>query len=202
MGTWHQWTDEEREIIRRDYQHTHESRRRIADFLSLRCGETVTEFAVAGQITIMGIAKRDDRRPWTEKEKEHLAELLHKYSPRDVAKIMHRSLNSVTVKARRMHISRRIRDGWFTKLEVCEILGMDHKWVQRRIDSGAIKASYHSDIKPSQKGMAMWHINAEDLTEFIRRYPEELNARNVDFIMVVELLAGVINGQHQKEHLQ
>ena len=168
----------------------------------MRCGEKVTEFAVAGQISMMGIAKRDDRRPWTFKEEGKLAEIIHQYGPRQVAKMMHRSLNSVVVKSKRIGASRRVRDGWFTKAEVCEILGMDHKWVQRRIDSGAIKASYHTGTKPSKLGMAMWHINEKDLVEFIRRYPEELTARNVDFIMIVEMLAGVINGQHQKEHLQ
>lgn len=195
MSAWHKWKEEEREIIRRDYQHTHDSRRRIAEFLSMLCGETVTEFAVAGQIAMMGIAKRDDRRRWTPEEKEQLADIIHKYSPRKVAKIMHRSVNSVTVQSKRMHASRRVRDGWFTKREVCEILGMDHKWVQRRIDSGAIRASYHSETKPSQLGGASWHINAEDLTEYIRRYPEELTSRNVDLCIIVELLAGIINGQ-------
>ena len=198
MGKWHRWTEEDREIIRRDYAHTHVSRRQLAEYLSVIHGERITEFAVAGQISMMGIAKRDDRRPWTLQEKERLAGLIHQYSPRKVARMMHRSLNSVVVQSKRQNASRRVRDGWFTKREVCEILGMDHKWVQRRIDSGALKASYHYERRPSKFGGSAWHIEAKDLSYFIRTYPEELNARNVDLPMIVELIAGINHNQPKK----
>lgn len=186
----HEWTDEERDIIRRDYTHTRQSRRELAYRLN------VTEFGVAGQIAIMGISKRDDRRRWTTEEEERLAELIHRYCPRRIAKIMNRSITSIVVKAGRLSISRRIRDGWFTKSEVCEIFGVDHHWIQRRIDSSAIIASYHFDHRPSKNGGSMWHIEAKDLKAFIRRYPDELTGRNVDLPMIVELLAGITNGNN------
>jgi hypothetical protein len=181
----HHWTDEEREIVRRDYQHTHASRREIARRLG------VTEFAVAGQIATMGIAKRSDRRPWSPEEDERLRELIYQYAPHTVARRMGRSLNSVVVRSKRLGCSRRIRDGWFTKKEVCEILGVDHKWVQKRIDAGQLKASWHNGSKPTNSGSACWHILEKDLKEFIRRYPQDLTARNLDLIMVVDMLAGV-----------
>ena len=53
----HTWTDDERDIIRRDYKHTRKSRQE----LTARLG--VTEYGVAGQISSMGIAKSDDQRP-------------------------------------------------------------------------------------------------------------------------------------------
>jgi len=40
------------------------------------------------------------------------------------------------------------------------------------------------------------HIEEKALRDFLRRYPEELNARNVDLIMVVDILATVTNNQH------
>ena len=153
----------------------------------------VSENAVAGQISNMGIAKRDDRRPWAPAEKERLAELIHQYCPRRIAKLMHRSLNSVVVMSKRLHASRRVRDGWFTKREVCEILGHDHKWVQRRIDNGALKASYHYGHRPRKLGHSAWHITESSLRDFIRRYPEELTGTNVDLIMIVDIVAGVAN---------
>jgi hypothetical protein len=185
----HKWTDEERTIIRRSYRHTHASAQNIAKMLG------VTEFAIIGQVTRMGIAKRDDRRPWTNDEKEKLAELISRYCPQVVAQKMHRSINSVVVMSKRLNISRRHREGWFTKKEVMEILGVDHKWVQRRIDSGALRASWHYGIRPGQLGGSAWHIAEEDLKDFIRRYPEELNGHNCDMMMIVEILAGVVNGQ-------
>jgi len=183
----HKWTDEERDIIRRDFRHTRRSRQELAARLG------VTEYAVAGQISNMGIAKSHDRHPWTLKEKERLAELILQYCPRNVALKMHRSINSVVVMAERQHIPCRCRNGWFTKREVCEILAHDHKWVQARIDCGVLKASSHYGGIPQQLGFSAWHIEEKDLVEFIRRHPEELVGYNIDIIMIVELLAGIIN---------
>ncbi|MBA7675733.1 hypothetical protein ES703_83970 [subsurface metagenome] len=173
----HKWNDDERDIIRRDYKHTHRSRQELAARLG------VTDFAVAGQISTMGIAKSDDRRQWSPEEKERLA------------RMMHRSLNSVVVMSKRINVSRLIREGWYTKREVCEILAHDHKWVQTRIDSGALKATYHYEHRPTQKGMSAWHIDEHDLVLYIRKYPQDLVGCNIDIIMIVELLAGIINNQ-------
>lgn len=181
----HIWTESEKDTIRSDYKHTRESVIELADRLG------VTENAVKGQIAIMGIAKSDDRRPWSPEEKERLAKLMHQYCPRRVARMMHRSINSVVVMSKRLNISRHYRTGWFTKREVCEILGHDHRWVQRRIDSGALKATYHYERRPEKTGMSAWHIAEADLEMFIRKYPEELVGCNLDIMMIVELLAGI-----------
>lgn len=185
----HSWTEEERNIVRRDYTHTRQS----AIDIGLKLG--VTGCAVKGQVSMMGLGANDNRHPWTPEEEVKLEKYLRRWGPRMVAHKMHRSINSVVIKAKRLHISRRCRDGWFTKRDICEILGVDHKWVQVRIDSGAIKAYYHYGTKPAKLGMSAWHIEEADLKEFIRRYPQELIARNLDIIMVVDILAGVINGQ-------
>ncbi len=185
----HNWTDDERDIIRKDYRHTRKSRRELA----VRLG--VTENAVAGQISMMGIAKSTDRCPWTAKEEEKLARLIHRYCVRAIARMMHRSINSVVVKSKRINVSSLHREGWFTKREVSEILAHDHKWVQLRIDSGALKATYHYESRPTKTGMSAWHIQEEDLVKYIRKYPQELMGCNIDIIMIVELLVGILNNQ-------
>lgn len=184
----HHWIDEERQIVRRDYAHTRHSAIEIAQKLG------ITEFAVKGQVSAMGLGNHDNRHPWSPKEDEKLRRLLRRWGPRTVAVKMHRSLNSVVLRAKRVNIHRRHRDGWFTKKDVCEILGVDHRWVQARIDSGALKAYYHYGTKPSKYGMSAWHIEEADLKDFIRRYPQELIGRNLDMIMIVDILAGVVNG--------
>ena len=188
MRQTHRWTDDERDIIRRDYQHTR------ASMLSLAKKLGVSPLAVRGQVQNMGICRSGDRQQWTAKQEEQLAELIPKYSMRKIARIMHRSINSVTVKTTRLHLSRRIRDGWFTKREVQRILGHDHQWLQRRIDCGALPATWHYATLPTQHGMSAWHIEEAALKEFIRRYPEELVGCNIDIMMIVEILVGVING--------
>lgn len=181
----HKWTEEERQIVRRDYRGTNRSAQQIADTLG------VSFYGVKGQIEKMGISFRPDMRHWTPKEEEHLAELITKFAPHIVAKKMKRGLNSVVVKAKKLGLSRRARNGWYTKNEVCEILGVDHHWVQARIDCGALKARWHNGVKPQQNGGACWHIEEYDLREFIRKYPNELHGRNVDMIQIVEILAGL-----------
>ncbi|MBA7471828.1 hypothetical protein ES707_07140 [subsurface metagenome] len=43
--------------------------------------------------------------------------------------------------------------------------------------------------------MSAWHIEEHDLVQFIRKHPQELVGCNIDIIMIVELLAGIINKQ-------
>lgn len=179
----HEWTDEERDIVRRDYGGTNASAQRIAS----RIG--VTFCAVKGQVQKMGIAQQKSP-PWTLEELEKLSELIHKYSITGVAKKLHRSPNAVKIKATRLKLGLRARDGWYTKREVCEILGVDHKWVQVRINSGVLRASWHSERKPQKGGMACWHIEEADLRKFIINHCEELLGRNVDLQQIIWIVQG------------
>lgn len=179
----HKWIEEERDIVRRDYSGTNVSAREIAS----RIG--VTFCAVKGQIQKMGIAQQKSS-PWTPEELEKLSELIHKYSVPTIAKKLNRSTNAVKIKATRLKLGLRTRDGWYTKKEVCEILGVDHKWVQSRIDSGVLRASYHNGRKPQKKGMAYWHIEEADLREYIINYNGELLGRNVDLQQIVWIIQG------------
>lgn len=185
-GSFHRWTEAERQIIRCEYKHTRASWRELAR----RFG--VTELAVAGQISRMGIGKRSDRWAWSGEEDERLREITHLYAPSMVARMMHRSKIAVVQRAKHLRISRRVRDGWFTEKEVGEILGKHPHWVRRRIVTGKLKASYHTpSVKPTKGGSAMWHIAENDLRDFICTYPHELTGSNVDLFMIVDILVGV-----------
>ena len=92
------------------------------------------------------------------------------------------------LKAKRLHLSRRVRDGWYTKKEVCEMLGVDHHKVQHWIDRGWLKASYHTEQKPQKNGMAMWHINEANLSNFIIGHCSELQGRNIDLFGIFTCL--------------
>lgn len=179
----HKWTEDEREIVRRDYKGTNASAQQIADRLG------VSLWAVKGQASILGILQPKSP-PWSRKELDHLEELIHRKSVVEVAKVLHRSPNAVKVKATRLKLKLRSRDDWYTKRDVCEICGVDHKKVQQWINSGALKASWHNGQRPSAKGMAMWHIEGADLKQFIINHSGELLGRNVDIQQIVWLLAG------------
>lgn len=138
----------------------------------------------------MGIAKRTGRRPWTPDEDQELHNLSSSHGLPAIAKHMNRSINSVNVRAKRLGIKRSGRDGWFTLRETCHILGQDHHWVQKRIESGELPAQRHHGAAPEAAGH-MWHIAAEDLAEFIKTHPEDLEGRNVDLVTIVETLCGL-----------
>jgi len=177
----HKWTEEEQEIVRRDYNGKNQS----ADDIAQRLG--VTRCAVKGQVQKLGLAMQKSP-PWTEKELERLQELIHRHSTTTIAKMLHRSSNAVKVKATRLKLQLRTRDDWFTKREVGEILGVDHKKVQSWIDSGALIATYHNGKRPQKNGMNMWHFELKDLRNFIVNYSEELLGRNVDIQQIVWIL--------------
>lgn len=190
-GKRHRWTDEELEIIRRDYQHTNRSRDELA--IRLR----VTKYAVAGQVRRMGLA-RHRGKTWSDSDNKRLLILLETYCPEEVARRMHRSVSSIVGQAKRLGVRRRARNSWFTEKDVSEILGQTAKWVRKRIDTGQIVATYHNGHHPSTKGLSMWHIDEADLRDYIRTYPQELMGRNVDMIMIVDILAGVSDKNIEK----
>lgn len=181
----HRWTPEEDDYVRVHYEGTFRSCEAIARVLER------TPYAVKARVSTLGLAKITDRKPWTAAEVDRLQILLEQYAVLTVARKMKRSVNAVSVKAKVLGFSRRNRSGWYTKAEVCTILGKDHKWVQRRIDDGSLEASWHNGRHPRQPGSGMWHIGEKSLKAFIRRYPDELNGRNVDFVAIVDILAGI-----------
>ncbi|MDH5696893.1 MAG: hypothetical protein OEZ00_09920, partial [Dehalococcoidia bacterium] len=99
----------------------------------------------------MGLAKVH-RNGWSPEEDERLGQLITRYAPNTVARMMGRGVNSVVVRAKRLGYSRRARDG-------------------SRIDAGQLKASWHHGTKPTNKGSACWHITEQDLKAFIQKYP-------------------------------
>lgn len=186
MAKNHRWTEDEKAIVRRDYAFNRAS---IED-IAARLG--VTANAVKGKVNELGLAKATDyrKRPWSADEDEQLRDLITRKRPRTIAIIMGRSLNAVVVRSKRIGCSRRARDGYYTKKDLTAVFGVDHKWVQRRMDEGRLCAKPH-DVDPRRSGGGFWRITEASVRRFVQTYPEELNGRNVDLIWMVDLLAGM-----------
>lgn len=178
------WTASDDEVLRSDFRGTALSSEAIAHKLSR------TLQAVKSRAYKLGLARQMHQR-WTEGDDERLYGLMGRYPLARVAKLLNRSVDSVSIRARKLGAGCRAKDGWYTLTEVCQILGVHSTWLRRRIDSKQLKASYHHGGTPQVKGLASWHIREAALRKFIVRYPQDLMGRNVDLVQVVAMLAGI-----------
>ena len=193
---WHNWTDDEKEIVRARYQGNKQSERDIAAQLSQLGNGTVTPSMVSHMVNRLGIRKviYGPERAWTPEEDERVEELAQKMPVDRIAHFLGRTPTAVRVRMTRTGVSAVNRTGWYTKREVTQILGVDHKIVQRWIDAGALKANwYREGSKPQQGRSAEWQIQEEDLKDFIRKHAIELTGRNVDLFTIVNMLGAEAN---------
>ena len=185
----HLWSQKEKDFVRLYYRGTRKSRQYLASILN------VSEHAVAGQVNRMGLCKRSSRAKWTHDEDEQLrtliGTLIGRYPVSRISKIMGRTPNAISVRAKRLKPSRRDRDDWYTLTEVAEILGVDRHWVERRITAGTLKASLQHGSRKASKPR-VYRIRRNELRNFIRRFPQELNSFNIDLITCVDLLSGLL----------
>ena len=188
-ATMHRWTEEEHDLLRARYAGNRASCEKLGATLG------VSWLAVRARVSKLGLARITSRKSWTAGEDAQLEQEACRRPMEAIAKSMDRSVNSVVVRSKRLGLHRRDRDGWYTKTEVCEILGVQHRWLQARIDSKALRASWHHGRHPHNAGAAAWHISEANLKRYIRTYPDELNGRNVDLVQVVDVLAGVISAE-------
>jgi hypothetical protein len=187
----HRWTEIESEYVRVNYDGTGQSVQIMAGYLQMSFQQ------VKSHIQFLGIANHTGYARWDPKDDDIVRELVGKVSPNGIARRLRprRTARAVVVRIKRLGLSRRNRDGWYTKTETAQIFGVGHHRIQCFIDAGFLRASYHFDRKPSKLGMSMWHIEEDAIASFLKRHPEELNGRNVDLIQVVQILTRNNNAQ-------
>ena len=193
---WHNWTDEEKELIRARYTGTKQSARVIAEQLSQLGNGVVTAPMVSHMLDRLNLRRvtYGPERAWTPEEDEKIEELSQKMPIDRIAHYLGRTPTAVRLRMTRTGVSAVNRVGWYTKSEVMQILGVDHRIVQRWIDSGALKANwYREGHKPGPHGMSEWQIQEEDLKDFIMKHSIELTGRNVDLFTIVTMLGASAN---------
>ena len=181
----HFWTAEELETVRREYKGNQRSVQWLAQHLKL------SHNSVKAAIQRYGLARIKDRRYWSPEEDERLTDLLSQKPVWQVAKIMKRSATAIAHRASRINVSTRMRDGWFTQIEVARLLGVDNRWVLRRIEEGRLRATSFFGGATDGPGLTQWKITEADVKSFIQRYAQELNGRNFDVVLLVDILAGL-----------
>jgi hypothetical protein len=188
----HQWKEEDDDIIRHRYTGTRKSAEYIAYQLQTINGHRITSDSVMERASRLGITIGHSKKMWTQQEENMLNHMILTLPIEVIAKKLKRSTGSVDMKARSLGYKKSIRLDWYTKTEVCTILGVNRASVQKYIDSGELEAYWHGAEKPKQNGGAYWHITKDSMRKFIRRHAGEFVGRNVDLFQIVEIVAGVI----------
>lgn len=191
QGKWinqHYWTDKDRALLRQEYNpDAHKD-----SLTGLATHFSASEEAVRHELTRMGVIQ-PTRKFWEGTTKEDLEYLLANHNIDEVAQKLHRTKTAVIVKAKKLGISINVRDGWYTEEEAAEILGMDAGTLRHRIMDGIIDAKpRNSDRPPRQGKSAPWCITQKNIREYVRRHPEDLDGRKVNFVVLVDILVGVL----------
>ena len=185
MNGRHVWTQEEMDTLRREYRPGGKTQEELAAQMG------VTKNQLGKQISRMGLQRNQRQPAWSDEENRTLLELIERKPVDQVARRMHRTRAAVIGQLRKLQISRRNRNGWYTLRETAEILGMEIRLVKKYMEDGSLRATgHHGKLLAPERGQ-MWHIEEKDLRRFIRRHPQDLQGRNVDMIQLVQILGGI-----------
>lgn len=181
----HNWTEEEKVYLRCEYRYTKHS----FNILAREFG--VTSNALRKILSRLGLVKY--RKDWSKADLGFLCRNYTELPTVALARKLKRSEGAIRQKALKLKISKGDRVDWFTLNDVYQMLGVSQKWLMRRLRNGykLVIRQFNPEVSLAKMGGSPYYISRASLRDFIRRYPEELNGRNVDFVMLVDILAGI-----------
>lgn len=131
----------------------------------------------------LGVTRTRDPR-WTKQEEMYLETNLHRMSIRAIAEKLGRSQTAVRSKAVSMGMNKHT-DG-YTMRSLAQALGCTANAVARWIERGWLKGRR----RQTDRLHDVWHFSDKDVRDFIRRHPEEIDQRHVNWLWVVDVLCG------------
>jgi hypothetical protein len=134
----------------------------------------------------LGIARVKEPR-WTAEQDAFLLEHAGVRTPKWIAKRLGRTLTAVVVRLKRLHISRRVRDG-LTCRDVALCFGIDSHAVAHWIEQGKLPARRRGTDRENDP----YVIQPQAIRQFVRRYPSGFRLDKVDQLWFMDL---VFNGQ-------
>jgi hypothetical protein len=101
-----------------------------------------------------------------------------------LSKQLGRTLTSVVLKLKRMHLSRRVREGYSLRdLEMA--LGIDHRRLTDLVEQGKLRAE-HQGTHPRDR----WMFTERDVLAFLRSHPTAYRLARVDQLWFLDLVFG------------
>lgn len=215
MPTKHEWTEDDKEYVRMNFDFTHESMRRIAAYLSHKHNKEITEWQVRWLADHMGLLRSFtvslQHQPWSKYEDRTLMRIIQEGGTLDdAASALHRGVDAVRNRAELLNLSTYRHDKYYSIPEVAEMLGARRSEVYDWIRHGALAAAYqlhsqHMERRPEGwwnlpqeyrtrskrfSGTIDWFVKADDLVKFIRKYAQQLRARRVDLGRLIDIVSG------------
>jgi hypothetical protein len=139
------------------------------------------------QAARQGLTMRMDRRPWTSAEMKLLEGMVSRVSTATIAKRLQRPESSVVSKLKRIGTSRRVRDGYtMRELELC--LGEDHRRISAWIANGWLPDRLQGTQRHGGNGNDIHRIREQDILNFIKNHPQEINLGKVDQTWFLDLV--------------
>lgn len=185
------WTPERDAIIRKDYDGRIKGRAaQVAQRLSW------PTWVIKKRAGLLGLCYPADHRNWTKKEESFLTWHAGHRTVNWMSTQLKRSLSSITLKLKRMKISRAIRNGYMLRdLEAC--FGIDHHQIDHWVEKGWLK------VRTLSKGVkgSKWQVKEDQILTFIQEHPTTFRLDKVDQLWFMDLITdgGLVKRALQSE---
>ena len=124
--------------------------------------------------------------PWSPDELDYLTEHLGVVRAEQIAKHLGRTVTAVQVRAKRLHISYRLSEGYSMR-GLCEGLGVDHHKVEKWLAQGWLRGTRLGTARSDWQG-DIWHFTDRNIYELVRSHPAEIDPRRVEWLWLVDIL--------------
>lgn len=170
MSGWIQWTAEEDEAIRQAYAQGLYARHTAAvKALATRKGTSVRQ--VRYRACKLGLTRHlRGNKPWKPDEEKQLRELGGKVSTTYIAKLLGRSVASVSVRLSRMELKGRVVERGYTRYELCDLMGINNRTLQTLLEKRPMTPNRFKNF--SRAEVQMWIFDLLEVLE-LRRFDQD-----------------------------
>jgi hypothetical protein len=134
----------------------------------------------------LGLCRPMKRMPaWSDADDAYLERHLPTMSLDAIAQHLGRTKTAIRVRAKRMGVNKTNEGYTMRGLEIA--LGLDHRKIIKMVEQGWLKGSRRQSERTAGD---MWIFTHTAIRRFVTEHPEEIDPRRMDWLWMVDLLAG------------